>query len=72
MVGDADGNDGPPIIYAVLFIANQRAAGGRKDSVVNAEARGEVFEMRPPAGGGLAAGLEGSVDKFKRAVKSGL
>jgi hypothetical protein len=29
----------------------------------------EVFEMRPPAEGGLAAGLEGSVDKVRLALK---
>ena len=29
----------------------------------------EVFEMRPPAEGGLTAGLEGSVDKVRLALK---
>jgi hypothetical protein len=29
----------------------------------------DVFEMRPPAGGGLAAGLEGSIEKVRAALK---
>jgi flavin reductase (DIM6/NTAB) family NADH-FMN oxidoreductase RutF len=32
---------------------------------------GEVFEMRPPTSGALAAGMEGSAQKFQRAEAEG-
>ncbi len=56
----------------VLFIANQRCAGGRKDSVINAETRGEfvwnmaTFALRQ-AVNVTSEEFESEVDEFERA-----
>jgi flavin reductase (DIM6/NTAB) family NADH-FMN oxidoreductase RutF len=56
----------------VLFIANQRIAGGRKDSVINAESRGEfVWNMATyalrNAVNATSEEFEPGVDEFERA-----